>query len=88
MMRIKLSRNCRKGRYIDLDRRAQLAFRTNGENITNDQHADHQFRNNLGGVEVTTRLHAAADVWTGSVVRFTIDMSKAVFFDPESGNRI
>jgi len=43
---------------------------------------------NIGGVEVTTRLHAAADVHTGSTGRFTIDMSKAVFFDPESGERI
>lgn len=43
---------------------------------------------NIGGVEVTTRLHAAADVRTGSTGRFTIDMSKAVFFDPESGKRI
>lgn len=42
----------------------------------------------IGGVEVTTRLHAAADVRPGSVGRFTIDMSKAVFFDPKSGKRI
>ncbi len=43
---------------------------------------------NLGGVEVTTRLHAAAAVKAGSVSKFTVDMSKAVFFDPESGERI
>ncbi len=43
---------------------------------------------NMGDVEVTTRLHAAADVSTGSVGHFTVDMSKAVFFDPGSGKRI
>ena len=42
----------------------------------------------VGGVEVTTRLHAAAGVRTGSAGRFTVDMSKAVFFDPESGKRV
>jgi len=43
---------------------------------------------NMGGVEVTTRLHSAADVQTGSPGRFTVDMSKAVFFDNENGVRI
>lgn len=43
---------------------------------------------NLGGIEVTTRLHAAAAVKAGSPSTFTVDMSKAVFFDPESGERI
>jgi len=41
----------------------------------------------LGGVEVTTRLHAAADVRIGSSGLFTVDMSKAVFFDPDTGDR-
>jgi multiple sugar transport system ATP-binding protein len=43
---------------------------------------------NMGGVEVTTRLHAAAAVKPGSTGRFTVDMSNAVFFDPKSGERV
>ncbi len=43
---------------------------------------------NLGGVEVTTRLNAATQVRMGSAGHFTVDMSKAVFFDSESGKRI
>jgi len=43
---------------------------------------------NIGGVEVTTRLHATADIRPDSVGAFSVDMSKAVFFDAENGNRI
>ena len=41
----------------------------------------------LSGVEVTTRLPAAAEVRTGSASGFSVDMSKAVLFDPETGER-
>jgi len=45
-------------------------------------------RINLGGVEVTTRLHAAAKVQPRAISGFSVDMSKAIFFDAASGNRI
>ena len=45
-------------------------------------------RINLGGVEVTTRLHAAAEVPPRAISRFSVDMSKAIFFDAASGDRI
>ena len=45
-------------------------------------------RINLGGVEVTTRLHAAAKVQPGAISGFSVDMSKATFFDAASGDRI
>ncbi len=42
----------------------------------------------LGGVDVTARMPAYADLRPDSQGRFSVDMSKAVFFDPETGKRI
>ena len=43
---------------------------------------------NLGGIEVTTRLPAHADIGPGRVGRFSVDMSKAVLFDAVTGDRV
>jgi len=42
----------------------------------------------LSGTEVTTRLPAGADIQAGQQGDFSVDMSKAIFFDAGSGNRI
>ena len=42
----------------------------------------------LGGGEVTARLHAGARVEPGDLACFAVDMAKAVFFDPKTERRL
>ena len=42
----------------------------------------------LGGIEATARLRAGAAVTAGGTARLAIDMSKAVFFDAQTHDRI
>ncbi len=42
----------------------------------------------MGGIEVTARMDPKAKVSPGQVADFTIDMAKAVLFDPVTGGRL
>jgi len=42
----------------------------------------------LGGKQVTARFHAETDARAGQTLDFAFDLSKASYFDPQSGQRI
>ena len=42
----------------------------------------------LGNTEVTARFHSETKVKVGSKVSLLIDLDKASYFDPNSGQRI
>ena len=42
----------------------------------------------MAGVEVLARAHSTTQAQPGKPLRFSVDMSAALFFDPESGKSI
>ena len=75
---------------------AEAGFRA-GENIQEAEchvemvepaGADTYVVSELGGKQVTARLHAETRASAGENLRFAFDLAKASYFEPETGNRL